>query len=72
MVSEDQQQVIRVSGEQWGGISTTQEYENDHLKLNFKWGQTKYRPKENNKRHSGLLYHAVDNHGADGGFWMRS
>ena len=55
-----------------GGISTTQEYENDHLKLNFKWGQTKYRPKENNKRHSGLLYHAVGNHGADGGFWMRS
>lgn len=55
-----------------GGISITQEYENDHLKLDFKWGQTKYRPKENNKRHSGLLYHAVGNHGADGGFWMRS
>ena len=72
VVSEDQQQVILVSGEQWGGISTTQEYENYHLKLNFKWGQTKHRPKENNKRDSGLLYHAVGNHGADGGFWMRS
>ena len=28
--------------------------------------------KENIKRHSGLLYHAVGNHGADGGFWMWS
>jgi hypothetical protein len=72
VVSEDQQQVIRVSGEQWGGISTTQEYENYHLKLNFKWGQTRHRPKEKNKRDSGLLYHAVGNHGAGGGFWMRS
>ncbi len=68
----DNQNVIRISGEQWGGISTTNEFSNYHLKLNFKWGETKHRPKDNAKRDSGLLYHAVGEHGADGGFWMRS
>jgi hypothetical protein len=29
--------VIRISGENFGGISTTQEFENHHLKLEFKW-----------------------------------
>ncbi|MEQ8417466.1 MAG: DUF1080 domain-containing protein [Imperialibacter sp.] len=68
----DQQNVIRISGEQWGGISTTSEFSNYHLKLQFKWGEAKHRPKANAKRDSGLLYHAVGAHGADGGFWMRS
>ena len=68
----DQQSTIRISGEQWGGISTTSEFSNYHLKLQFKWGEAKHRPKDNSKRDSGLLYHAVGAHGADGGFWMRS
>jgi len=72
VVDLDQEKVIRVSGVQWGGISTTSEFSNYHLKLSFKWGEAKHRPKENSKRDSGLLYHAVGPHGADGGFWMRS
>ncbi|WP_422350947.1 3-keto-disaccharide hydrolase [Flagellimonas sp.] len=64
--------VIHVSGKRFGGLSTHQEFENYHLQLQFKWGSHKYAPKENSPRDSGLLYHAVGEHGADSGFWMRS
>ena len=72
VVSVDGKPAIRVSGERFGGISTVSEYKNYHLRLEFKWGQLKWHPKRNDKRDSGLLYHAVGEHGADGGFWMRS
>jgi hypothetical protein len=72
VVSEDGKPAMRVSGERFGGISTVKEYKNYHLRLEFKWGKLKWHPKGNAKRDSGLLYHAVGEHGADGGFWMRS
>ena len=72
VVTEDGKPAMRVSGERFGGISTTREYKNYHLRLEFKWGKLKWHPKRNAKRDSGLLYHAVGKHGADGGFWMRS
>ncbi len=66
------EKVIRISGEHFGGISTTREFENYHLQLQFKWGQTKWPPRKTGKKDSGLMYHAVGPQGADGGFWMRS
>lgn len=64
--------VIRVSGEQYGGLSTQQEYHNYHLKLEFKWGVAKIPSFANRKRDSGVLYHAVGPHGVDARAWMRS
>lgn len=72
VVTMDDQPALRVSGQHFGGISTQQEYENYHLTLQFKWGQAKWPPRRDRKRDSGLLYHAVGPHGADGGHWMRS
>ncbi len=72
VVSLDGEKVLRVSGEIWGGISTKQEFENYHLQLQFKWGELKWYPKENEKRDSGLLYHAVGQHGDEDMFWLRS
>jgi hypothetical protein len=72
VVSEAGNNVIRISGEEFGGISTQREFENYHLYVEFKWGEDKYNPKKTSKRDSGVLYHAVGDHGADGGFWMRS
>lgn len=72
IVKDAGENVIRVSGENWGGISTKQEYENFHLQLMFKWGSLKWGQKKNKKRDSGLLYFAVGPHGADYGAWMRS
>jgi hypothetical protein len=64
--------ILKISGENFGGISTKREFENYHLRLDFKWGTRKYHPKKRDKRDSGLLYHAGGSHGADFGFWMRS
>lgn len=72
VVEIDGRPAIRISGEQWGGLSTTQDYSNYHLSLQFKWGEAKHKPRDKNKRDSGILYHAGGAHGADYGFWMRS
>jgi hypothetical protein len=72
VAEQDGEKVIRISGENWGGISTKQEYANFHLQLLFKWGTLKWGQKKNKKRDSGLLYFAVGDNGADYGAWMRS
>lgn len=72
VVKQDRGKVIRISGENWGGISTKKEYADFHLQLMFKWGLLKWGQKKNKKRDSGLLYFAVGVHGADYGAWMRS
>jgi hypothetical protein len=72
VVNLDGENLIRISGENWGAISTVQEYENYHLQLQFKWGVLKWGQKKNKNRDSGLLYHSVGKYGADYGAWMRS
>ncbi|NVK85134.1 MAG: DUF1080 domain-containing protein [Cytophagia bacterium] len=68
----DGEPALRISGQQFAGISTTQEFENFHLQLQFKWGELKWPPRENAKRDSGLLYFAGGKHGVDANAWMRS
>jgi hypothetical protein len=72
VVQIDNRTALRISGQNFGGISTSEEFKNFHLKLEFKWGSLKSNPRKDRKRDSGLLYHAVGAHGADYGFWMRS
>lgn len=52
--------VIRVSGQYYGGIITKQEFGNYHLRLQFKWGEKRWPPRENEVRDSGLCYHCVE------------
>ncbi len=42
--------MIRVSGEVFGGFITEQEYENYHLKVEFKWGEETFKPRERTGR----------------------
>jgi len=72
IVKDNGTNVIRISGENWGGISTKKEYENYHLQLQFKWGALSWGQKKGKKKDSGLLYHCTGKHGADYGAWMRS
>src|ERR1700682_1492620 len=72
IVKGDGENLIRISGENWGAISTKKEYENYHLQLQFKWGALSWGQKKNKKKDSGLLYHSVGKYGADYGAWMRS
>jgi hypothetical protein len=74
IVNLDGEPVLRISGEVWGGIFTKQEFENYHLQLQFKWGDTKWYPRDEpaDKRDSGLLYHGVGTHGENDLFWLKS
>lgn len=72
VVKDNGQNVIRISGEEWGGISSVKEYQNYHFQIMFKWGQLTWKQKRNKKKDSGLLYHAVGPHGVASNAWMRS
>jgi hypothetical protein len=64
--------MIRISGEEWGCITTTKEYENYHLVVEFRWGEITYDPRLNKARDSGILLHSVGEDGASSGIWMHS
>lgn len=72
VVEEDGAAAIRISGEVFGILVTEKEYENYHLKVEFKWGGKKYPPREDKKMDSGILYHSIGPEGAWGGVWMKS
>lgn len=59
VVTIDGKQAIKVTGQVFGHIRTTSEFENYHLTLQFKWGEAKYAPREDAKRDAGLLYHSI-------------
>jgi len=78
-VNDDPQKVfsvvngmLRVSGEEWGGLTSLEEFENFDLVFDIKWGDKRWSPKEQAPRDSGMLYFAVGPHGAQSGHWMRS
>ena len=72
VVEEEGEPAIRISGEVFGILVTEKEFENYHLKLQFKWGEKKYPPRDKEKKDSGILYHSIGAEGAWGGVWMKS
>jgi hypothetical protein len=74
VVQKDGAPAIRISGEIFGALTGREEYDGFHLKLQFKWGEKKWPPRENVVRDSGILYYAVGPHGVSGNnrAWMRS
>jgi len=72
VVKDGDEKVIRISGENWGALTSKGAYENYHLQLQFKWGALTWGQKKGKKKDSGLLYHSAGNYGADYGAWMRS
>ncbi len=72
VIEFDGEQVLKVTGEVYGGLSTKNEFENYHLSLEFKWGTKKYEPRLEDKRDSGILYHAQEPHGQFWNVWMKS
>lgn len=72
VVPDGGQGVIRISGEDVGGIISKGDYSDYHLQVLFKWGVRTWGQKKGKKKDSGLLYHSVGAYGADFGAWMRS
>ncbi|GHT25573.1 hypothetical protein FACS18942_00890 [Planctomycetales bacterium] len=64
--------LLKISGEEWGGITTNDEYENYSLEIEFKTGTKTYSHRIGKGFDSGLLIHAIGEDGAVGKSWMRS
>ena len=65
------QTVIHVSGEIYGAITSHDEFENFHARLEFKWGEKRWPPRATVGRDSGILYCAVGKPNSGTG-WMTS
>ncbi|WP_286235374.1 3-keto-disaccharide hydrolase [Thalassotalea sediminis] len=65
VIEEDGQPVLRVSGEIYGAVTSKASYRNYHFKLQFRWGDIKWPPRENKLRDSGILYHGIGEHGKE-------
>ena len=64
--------MIRISGEEWGGIATRQTYRDYHLIVEWKWGGPTHGIREGKARDSGILVHGGREDGAASGSWLES
>jgi hypothetical protein len=64
--------MIRISGEEWGALTTRQMYRDYHLVVEWKWGGPTHGIREGKARDSGILVHAVGEDGVASGAWMES
>lgn len=67
VIKENNEPVLRVSGEIYGCVVTKQEYHNYRFRLKVKWGDKKYPPREKLLKDSGIMYHSVGEFGKD--YW---
>lgn len=63
---------IRISGEEFGCITTNEEYENYRLEAEFRWGDETFAPRADKARDSGILLHSVGEDGGSDRTWMHS
>ncbi|MDD3789424.1 MAG: DUF1080 domain-containing protein [Petrimonas sp.] len=63
---------IVISGEEFGCITTDEEFENYKLTVEFKWGGKTFAPRADRARDSGVLLHSVREDGGSDGTWMHS
>ncbi len=71
MVKEGDEDILKVNGQIYGGLTSKQEYGDYHLQLQFKWADKKWAPRLEAQRDNGLLYHCTGKHGAFWNVWMR-
>ncbi len=64
--------VIRITGEEWGGLVSDEEFSNYRLSVEYRWLGTRYAAKTNAALDSGILFHSVGADGGFGGIWMAS
>jgi hypothetical protein len=65
VIQENDETLLRISGEVYGCVSTKKEYANYHLRLKVKWGDKVYPPREKLLKDSGILYHSIGPNGAE-------
>ena len=64
--------LLRISGEEWGCVTSRESFENYHLVAEFKWGEKTWGERVDRARDSGILIHSTGEDGAYSGTWMHS
>ena len=64
--------MIRISGEEWGGLTSRKMYRDYHLIVEWRWGGPTHGIREGKARDSGILVHGVGEDGAASGNWLES
>lgn len=64
--------VLRISGEEWGCITTKDAYADYRLVMEFKWGEKTWGTRADRARDNGLLLHSEGEDGGYSGTWMHS
>jgi len=64
--------MIRISGQDWGGLTTKQAYRDYHLIVEWRWSGKTWKPREDRARDSGILVHATGEDGAYNKTWLES
>ncbi|AXT60245.1 DUF1080 domain-containing protein [Aquimarina sp. AD10] len=67
VIEEQNDPVLKISGEIYGCVVTKKEYSNYHLRLQVKWGEKKWNPRKSLLKDSGILYHSIGPMGAE--YW---
>jgi len=67
VIEEQNEPVIRISGEIYGCLISKMEYSNYHLSLKVKWGDMKWDPRKKLLKDSGIMYHSNGPIGED--YW---
>jgi hypothetical protein len=64
--------MLRISGEGMGCVTSTDEFENFRVIMEFKWGEMTWAGRKEAARDSGMLVHSKGEDGAYSGVWMHS
>ena len=67
VIEENNEPVLKISGEIYGCVFTKEEFDNYHLRLKVKWGDKKWEPRLDKLKDSGVLYHSTGECGVD--YW---
>lgn len=67
----DGEQLLRVNGKCYAGLTSQASFSNYHLQFEYKWGEKKYAPRLDNARDSGVLIHCTGEHGKFWNVWKR-
>ncbi|BDC52921.1 hypothetical protein F183_A52360 [Bryobacterales bacterium F-183] len=63
---------IRISGTEWGGLTTHKSYKDYRLIVEYKWGGPTHGDRATKARDSGIMLHARGKDGAYNGVWLNS
>lgn len=72
VVQEDGRPALYVNGKIWGSLVHRGDFKDYHLRLQYKWGQGRWAPRETQAPNNGLLYHSHGAHGVVWGTWSQA